>query len=131
MAHAHAVVWIDHREAKVFHFGLDDVQQDQVKPHHPTQHLHHKANSIGSGHAPQDQKYLQDVVDAIGEAGAILIVGPANEKTELLKHIEKHVPAMKAKIAGVEAMDHPTDNQIVAFARHFFKADHMEKPRIS
>ena len=37
MSHYHAVVWIDHREASVFHFGLTDVERLVIHPDNPTQ----------------------------------------------------------------------------------------------
>ena len=55
--HYHAIVWIDHREARVFHFNVADVDQLVLHPHNPTRHIHHKANSIGSGHAAEDQAF--------------------------------------------------------------------------
>ena len=102
--HYHAIVWIDHREARVFHFNIADVDRLVLHPHNPTRHIHHKANSIGSGHAAEDQDFLQRVADAIADAGAVLVTGPANAKTELVKHIERHAPALGAKIAGVETI---------------------------
>ncbi len=39
---------------------------------------------------------------SIADAGAILIVGPGNEKNELIKHIESAHPRMKGNIEGVE-----------------------------
>jgi hypothetical protein len=47
--HYHAVIWIDHHEARVFHFCPTDVERLVLHPDHPTRHIHHKANSIGSG----------------------------------------------------------------------------------
>lgn len=128
--HFHAVVWIDHREARVFHFNASEVESLVIRPDHPTHHLHHKANSIGSGHAREDQDYLHRVATAISDAGAILITGPANAKTELVKHIEKHMPAMRAKIVAVETLDHPTAGELVRHAREKFARDHMTPPRI-
>jgi hypothetical protein len=52
--HYHAVIWIDHREARVFHFNPTDVDKLILHPDNPTRHIHHKANSIGSGHASAD-----------------------------------------------------------------------------
>ena len=129
-AHYHAVVWIDHREARVFHFNIDEVDRLVLHPHNPTRHLHHKANTIGSGHAPENHEFLQSVAEAISDAGAVLITGPANEKTELVKHIERHMPALTSKIVGVETVDHPTDGELVAHARKHFKSDHQMLPRI-
>ena len=129
-SHYHAIVWIDHHEARIFHFNVSEVDRLVLHPHNPTRHIHHKANSIGSGHAAEDHDFLQRVAEAIGDAGAVLITGPANAKTELVKHIASHVPALSAKIAGVETVDHPTDGELVAHARKYFKADHQMPPRI-
>jgi hypothetical protein len=118
----HAVVWIDHREARVFHFNRRDVERLVIHPHNPTHHLHHKANSIGSGHAEEDQRFLHDVATAIGDAGSVLITGPANAKTELVKHIEKHDPSFAKKITGIETVDHPTDGALLDHARRYLAA---------
>ena len=125
----HALVWIDHREARVFHFDRESVDILVVKPDDPTHHIHHKANCIGSGHAAEDQDYLHRVAAAVSDAQAILITGPANAKTELVKHIHSYNPGLGKRIAGVETIDHPRDNKLVAHARTYFKADHQEQPR--
>jgi hypothetical protein len=120
--HYHAIVWIDHHEARVFHFGLTDVEQLVLHPDDPTRHIHHKANSIGIGHAAEDHAYLQAVTDSVADAGAVLIVGPTNAKTELVKHIHHHSPKLMSAIVGVETVDHPSDAQLIAYARKYFKA---------
>jgi hypothetical protein len=125
--HYHAVIWIDHREARVFHFSPTDIERLVVRPEHPTRHIHHKANCIGSGHAAEDHNYLQAVVESVAAAGAVLITGPANAKIELIKHIHRHDPGRMAVIAGVETVDHPSDGALVAYARKYFKAaDRMD-----
>ena len=48
--HYHAMIWTDHREGRVFHFNPTDVETLILRPDNPTRHIHHKANSIGSGH---------------------------------------------------------------------------------
>jgi len=82
--HYHAAVWIDHHEVRVFHFNATDVDEIVVQPEHPTRHIHHKANSIGSGQTSEDHAFFQDVISAIGTASAILVTGPANAKTKLI-----------------------------------------------
>jgi hypothetical protein len=67
---------------------------------------------------------------AIADAGAVLITGPANANVELVKHIERREPALSAKIAGIETVDHLTDGELVAKARRYFNADHQMEPRI-
>ena len=125
----HAVVWIDHHEAKIFHFNHQDVERLVLHPENPSVHIHHKSNSIGSGHAEEDQHYLHNVATAIKDAQWILITGPAKEKTELLKHIHHHEPLLMKQISGVETVDHPSDGKLVAYAREYFKFDHQAKAR--
>jgi stalled ribosome rescue protein Dom34 len=120
--HYHAVIWIDHHEARIFRLGPNDVEQFTLHPDHPTRHIHHKANSIGSGHASADHDYLHAVAESIADAGEVLITGPANAKTELLKHIHQHDPNLMNSIVGVETVDHPSDGQLLGYARKYFKA---------
>jgi stalled ribosome rescue protein Dom34 len=128
--HYHAVVWIDHRAAHIFHFNATDADKLVVHPDNPVRHLHHKANSLGSGHAPEDQNFLEEVAKSLADAGAILIVGPSNEKTELAKHIERRHPEMKVRIEGVEPADHPSDGELVAYARKYLKSADLLRPQI-
>jgi stalled ribosome rescue protein Dom34 len=129
-SHYHAVVWIDHHEARVFHFGQAEVEQLVLHPHNPTRHIHHKANSIGSGHAAEDEEFLHRVAEAIADAGAVLIAGPANAKTELVKHIHRHDPKLMNIILGVETVDHPSDDALVAYAKRYFKTADLMQPQL-
>jgi stalled ribosome rescue protein Dom34 len=127
--HFHAVIWIDHREARVFHFGRKDVETLALHPDKPTHQVHHKSNTIGSGHEVLAKEFLHAVAQSIADAGSVLITGPSNAKTELMTHIEKHNPKLLKIILGVETVDHPSNNQLVAYARQYFKAaDPMRQP---
>lgn len=125
----HAVVWIDHREARVFHFDRELASRVVIHPESPTHHLHHKAGSIGSGHAAEDQTYFHSVALALAGIDKILITGPANAKTELMKHIHRDEKALIDHVIGIETVDRPTDKELVAHARAYFKADHQVLPR--
>ncbi len=120
--HHHAAVWIDHHEARVFHIDRDSAESHVLHPHNPTRNIHHKANAMGSGHAAEDQAYLHSVALALSDAESVLIMGPANAKTELVKHIHRHDPGLMERIVGVETVDHPTDGALVDHARHYFAA---------
>jgi hypothetical protein len=50
---------IDHHEARVFHFSPTDVERLVLHSDRPTEHIHNKANSIGSGHVSEDHAFLQ------------------------------------------------------------------------
>lgn len=122
MSHFHAVVWLDHAQAHVMHISPDDVEKSIVRPDKPHQHLHAHAGSLGSGRAKEDEGYYHRIVEALAGAQEILVVGPAQAKLGLIKHVHRHDPALSDRIVGVETVDHPSDAQVVAYARHYFVA---------
>lgn len=126
-SHFHAVVWIDHSQARIFHLGLSGSDEITLHPQLATRHLHHKANTVGSGHTAPDKAFYAEVSTALADAGEILIVGPANAKTELAGYIRANAPDIAKRIAAVEAADHPSDAEIVAFAKRHFK---LPLPRV-
>jgi hypothetical protein len=59
--------------------------------------------------------YYDEVISSLWNAGAILILGPGEAKTELKRRIETN--NLKGRIVDVETVDKMTDRQIVAKAR--------------
>jgi stalled ribosome rescue protein Dom34 len=109
-----AAVWLDHDDAKIFHFDADDVRKTEVKAHH-----HHvKSHRDRAVHG--DTAYFKEVAHRLAEAGQILVVGPGTAKLELLRYMHAHEPALERKVVAVETLDHPTDPQLVAFAKRSF-----------
>lgn len=130
MSHFHAVVWLDHREARVFHFNADDADKARLRPHDRHPHLHHRAGTLGAGKLPDDHAFQKSVVDAVADAGEILVIGPGNAKTALMTYMQTHAPGVAKKVAHIETVDHPTDNQILAHARAYFsRADRLMPQR--
>lgn len=120
MKHSHAIVWMDSKEARIFSFNADDVQSEHIKAHTP----HHK---VHRGTKTADTAYFHDIVQAVSGTREWLLVGPAGAKTEFVHYVEKHAPAVKKSIVGIEPMDHPTDGELLAHARQAFKAiDRMQ-----
>jgi stalled ribosome rescue protein Dom34 len=126
----HAVVWIDHQQAKIFRFDTGEVESTVFHSTHPHQNLHHKANSSDSGHVSVDTRFLTWVAESLSQAGTILIVGPAGAKQELATYLTENEPGIAARIAGVEPLDHPSDGQLLAFARKFFDADDRMRSQV-
>ena len=120
-AHNHAVVLIDHRIARIFFIGLTGTDEVVVHSRHAGEHLHHKANVIGSGHVAEDHEFLNNVGDKIDAAGEVLVIGPAGEKVALVKYLESHRPDVARKVVKVETVDHLTDKEIAAYGMHHFK----------
>jgi stalled ribosome rescue protein Dom34 len=123
MSHFHAVVWLDHAEAHVMHFSPEQVEKQLILPADPHKQLHVKSGpGAGSGKAREDQKYYHDIAQALEGASEVLVVGPANAKLQFIKHIHAHDKDLVDKIIGVETVDHPSDAQVVAYARRYFVA---------
>lgn len=121
-AHFHVVVWLDHREARVFHFNAEEAEKATVHSHALRPHLHHKSGAIGPGRVGEDTPYLETIGQALASAGEILLVGPGSAKAELKAYLERRAPAVAGRVVAVETVDHPTDGQIVAHARRYFRA---------
>jgi stalled ribosome rescue protein Dom34 len=130
MAYSHAVVWIDHDKAHVIHFGIDTAEEKTVHASKRDGNLHHKRGSIGSGHPPVDRAYYHDVALAMQGAAEILVAGPANAKQELMNHLKEHDKAVAACVVGVEPLDHPSDGQLLAFARKYFGGVYGMRPQL-
>jgi stalled ribosome rescue protein Dom34 len=121
--HAHAVVWIDHLTAKIFPMGQAGVGEVVVHAHPSSSHLHHKANSIGSGHAGDDKHFLPAVAEALRFCREVLIVGPGTEKSKLLHYLKDTRKDLSDTQLHAEAADHPTDREIIALGRRRFGLD--------
>jgi len=130
MQHYHAVVWVDHREARIFFFNRNDVGEVDIATHTPNHHLHHKSGSMSGKKAPEDSHFLHQIVETLKPAKEWLIMGPGTAKLELVKHIHSHDKQLSDHVVGVETSDHPTDKQIVAHARAYFKSADAMRPQI-
>ena len=63
-------------------------------------------------------------------AGEILVAGPGLVPVQLMKHIESERPDIAKKVVGITALDHPSDGELVKFARNYFRrADRMTAQR--
>jgi hypothetical protein len=122
MENFHAVVWIDHDEAHVIHFNRGADEELTVRSRHRKGHLRHKRGPAGAGRMPEAQHFFDQVATALAGAKDLLIVGPANAKDEFGKHLRAHDKILAAVVVGVERVDHPTDGQLLKFARTYFHA---------
>ncbi len=116
----HAVVWIDHHEAKVFHLDSENPEPSTLNA--PKAHVLRHPKHGETSHPADAQHFFHDVARALADADEILVVGPATAKLELIKHVHKHDHMLVPRIVGVETVDHPTDGQLAAYARKYFRA---------
>jgi stalled ribosome rescue protein Dom34 len=124
--HFHAVVWIDHKAARIFHFNADEADRTVIRDQ-VVRDIHPREKR--TGHRVEENKpFFEDVASAIADAGAILIVGPAQEKDAFAKFLAERRPAIRAHVEGVEKADHPTDGELLDHARRFVKAADRMRP---
>ena len=121
------VVWTDRNEARIFSFRKDSVSESTVhsmRENHP--HRHPKDGLTRThAHPDDDVRFFRDVSAALAGDGKVLIVGPGVAKLLFLRYLQKHDPGLELRVVGIETVDHPTDRQIVAFARHYFELGPM------
>jgi stalled ribosome rescue protein Dom34 len=115
----HAIVYLDHHHARVFH--LDGSNQRDLKlteaSARETDHRH-----ATDGKKPSHEAFFHAVARSLRDANEILVVGPGTAKSEFKHHLEQHDAAVNQHVVGVESVDHPTEGQLLALARQRFKA---------
>jgi stalled ribosome rescue protein Dom34 len=117
----HTAVWIDHKEAKLFAIDTNTIEHTTV--HAPASHIHnkHPRGPFEAKAHPNDAKiFFHDIAQLLANSEEILVVGPSTAKLELLRYLHAHAHVIESKIVGVETVDHPTDGQLVAYAKKYF-----------
>ncbi|MCG2584222.1 translational machinery protein [Massilia sp. TS11] len=118
MSFNHLVVWLDHEEAHLIGFNRDESESSVIKS--DAAHKHVRGKTVDSA------AYFDDLAKALKTAVEVLVVGPGQEKLKLVKHLVKHHHDQADKIVGVETIDHPSDGQLLAYARKYFhRVDNM------
>jgi stalled ribosome rescue protein Dom34 len=118
----HTVVWLDQQEARVIEVHAQGF--DETTVHSPAAHIrrHPKGGSEAKEHPEDSKHFFQDLANALSSAHEVLLVGPGKAKLHFIKFAHEHARNLEPKIVGVESVDHPTDAQLVAYARKYFLA---------
>jgi len=125
--HRHAAVFIDHHEAKVYHVDLVGFDESTIASPHVHVHRHPKGAAEKHDHPDDLERFFGDVANALKDAEQILLVGPSTAKLQFVNWVKQNERALAAKIVGVETLDHPSDGQLVAYAKKYF---HVPEPRV-
>ncbi|PXX26371.1 hypothetical protein [Arenibacter sp. ARW7G5Y1] len=68
----------------------------------------------------QLKSYFKKLVDAIGDADAIALFGPADTNEKFRKELLEHHKSLAARVKAVTKADSMTENQTKALVRDFF-----------
>ena len=119
----HAVLWIDHHNARIQQFNSTDVESRKVKDH--SHYTRQHGSDVRAIH-----EFFGEVCDALAGVSEILVTGSTQAQTDFRHYVEKHRPALVSHISGWETVDHPTDAQLVAIGRKFFDSvDRLPPPK--
>ena len=121
----HAVLWIDHHNARVQQFNATDVEARRVKDH--SHYTRQHGSDVRAVH-----EFFGEVCDALAGVSEVLVTGSHQAQADFRHYVEKHRPALSPHVVGWETVDHPSDGQLLALARRFFvKHDLMAgSPRV-
>jgi stalled ribosome rescue protein Dom34 len=112
MSTFHAVVWMDHQEAHVVMFDREHVEAQRIKSR-----SHHKHQ----GQAGDTAALFSEVAKALAGTREVLLTGPGLARNEFRAWCTRHQKSIAAVVVDSIASDHPSDAQLVAMAKQFFK----------
>ncbi len=112
MSTFHAVVWMDHQEAHVLMFDREHVESQRVKSR-----SHHKHQGKGHGVSA----FFGELANVLSGTREVLLAGPGAARNEFRDWCQAHAKTTAQVIVDSIATDHPSDNQLVALARQYFK----------
>lgn len=116
MSH-HVTVWIDHQEAKIFQIEPESFEMTKVA----SPHYHVTRKMAEQGTHMDGRGFYHELATALKGTSQLLLVGPGSAKLDFIRYLQNHDRALEATICGVETLDHPTDPQLVAYVRQYFK----------
>ena len=123
----HTAIWLDQKEAHVFHIDPEHVDTQKVLAPAREHHRHPKGAEGGKGHPDDAKRYFGEIVQTLGEAERILVLGPSTAKLSFLRFLHQTSPDVEGRVVGVETVDHPSDGQLLAYARKYFtRSDRMQ-----
>jgi hypothetical protein len=120
MATYHSIVWIDHHKAVVWNFTDDGQSKSVVKTPDQHEHTHIRKSPHGGHKTPDALEYFDGVAKVLAGMREILVMGPAQTKVEFLTFLRNKHPQIRSEIVAVESADHPTDPELLAYARKYF-----------
>ena len=112
MSTFHAVVWMDHQEAHVLMFDREHMEAQRIRSR-----SHHKHQ----GKAGDTAAFYAEVAKALAGAREVLLTGPGLARMEFRDWCNSHQKGIAGAVVDSIVSDHPSDAQLVAMAKQYFK----------
>ena len=116
-----AAVWMDHHEARIFTAVAGRFEESTVLAHDKRVHPHPTGPKGHHNHPDDAHRFFREIAHALTSADSVLVVGPSTAKREFFRYVHEHERALEPKLAHIEVVDHPTDAQVVALAKRYFR----------
>jgi len=98
----HALVWMDHSEAKVSRFRGNAQSDVDIHADAPLQRLHHTRSGWQAGdRLPENSDFYRQIAVALDSDSDILITGPGNAKLEFKAYLDQHRPQISSTVEEV------------------------------
>ena len=112
------MVWIDREIAKIFFLSEKKTARISLKGSHVDHHSHRR-DSLDSRR--QENKLFHDLLSELKNVQEILILGPGVAKHHFRNFLNEQYPATGRLVLGCEASDHPSDEEILDYAKKYFE----------
>ena len=113
-------IWIDHNEARALALPTDSAGYTELA-HVRDRDTHTHPKKLDGHRHPADARFLADVTAIVAKADEVVLMGPSHTKEELIAHIEKSHPELRARVLSVETLDRMSDGELAAHARPLFE----------
>lgn len=122
----HMVVWIDGTEARIVSVEANAIGELVERADNNKRHHRSRAGSHEGYRTTVDHVFFQRVANDLVNAKSFMVIGPANAKTEFVKHLHRYDPQLFPRLSAVESADQMSDGELADLARVYFKkADGM------
>jgi hypothetical protein len=130
-------IWIDHAHAVIVHASTSGVRAETLESHLGSHHRYsaragapsHDSDRAEGGEKKYEEQYGQllneyydTVIDHLGDAGAVLILGPGEAKLQLKERMGRS-KSLSHTTVGLETADKLTEPQIVAKVMEHYGID--------
>lgn len=105
-----SVIWLSRTEARLFRFSREKMERKVFS----------EAPAPGGTPGDAPRKLFYDAALELADADHVLLLGPCIAMHHFQAFLMEQFPAIARKIAGMEAVDQPTDAQIAAVTKKFF-----------
>ena len=116
---ANFVIWMDQDHAKIFELHPNKIEAHNMKRH---EIRHHSGFEKEQNNHKNGENFFHLIAKSLSDAHQILLLGPGLAKAHFKAHLDQHHHSdLAKKVVAVETVDHPTDPEIVASAKKYFR----------